>query len=166
MSSSEDIIVTGYAGVTVGAVITGSLQWLVLRRQIAGSGWWVLASIAAAAVVGVVAFGVGAVHPPAGWVAGVGLFGTVVGVLQWLVLRQLRARAGWWVFASTAGWLAGGPGVGFVTWLVDGPLGSFLAWPTLGIVYGVVTGAALVWLWRQGPPGYDQHRGPQLSQEL
>ena len=55
----------------------------------------VLASLGAAAAVGVVVFGVGAVDADAGWVVGTGIFGTVAGVLQWLVRKgQVHGRAG------------------------------------------------------------------------
>lgn len=50
-----------------------------------------------------------------GWAFGVALgvevaIGAVVGVLQWLVLRPLIRRDGWWIPASAAGW-AGGAGL-------------------------------------------------------
>jgi hypothetical protein len=140
----RDIVVAGYVGVAVGGIVAGVLQWLVLRRRVARAGGWVLASIVASAVVGVVVFGVGVVNADVGWIGGAGLFGTAVGVLQWLILRQQVARAGWWVLASTVGWVAGGPA------------GAFLGWPALGVVYGAITGIALVWLLRQRPPGSDQ----------
>ncbi len=144
VGSSGDIIVAGYVGVAVGGIVAGELQWLVLRRQVAGAGWWVLASTVAAAVVGVVVFGVGVVSADVGWVGGAGLFGTVVGVLQWLVLRRQVARAGWWVLASTVGWVVGGP------------VGGFVGWAALGAVYGAITGSVLVWLLRQRLPDSDQ----------
>ena len=33
--------------------------------------------------------------------------GLVIGVLQWVVLRQRVPQAGWWVLASAAGWAWG-----------------------------------------------------------
>ena len=107
---------------------------------------WVLASLGAAAVVGVVVFGVGAVNTDVGWVAGTGLFGTVAGVLQWAVLRRQVPRAGWWVLASTVGWVVGMPA------------GEMLGWNGLGAAYGIITGTVLVLLLRQRPPGADQHQ--------
>ena len=109
MGSPGDIIVNGYMGLAAGGILAGVLQWLVLRRRVARTGWWVLSVIAAVAAVGVLVFGVGLVNVDVGWVLGVGLFGTVAGVLQWLVLRRHVARAGWWVLASTVGWIVGGP---------------------------------------------------------
>jgi hypothetical protein len=84
-------------------------------------------------------FGVGMVNADVGWIGGVSLFGTVVGVLQWLVLRRQVARAGWWVLASTVGWVVGMP------------LGDSVGGPALGAAYGAITGTALVLLLRQAP---------------
>ena len=84
--------------------------------------------------------GVGVVSVDVGWVGGVSIFGTVVGVLQWLVLRRQVPRAGWWVLASTVGWVVGLP------------LGDINGPPGLGAVYGAFTGTALVWLLRQPVP--------------
>ena len=150
IGSSRDIIVAGYVGVAVGGIMVGVLQWLVLRRQIASAGWWVLASIVAVAAVGVVVFVVGVVDTDVGWVLGAGLTGTVLGLLQWLVLRRQVARAGWWVLAGT------------VAWIVGGPVGGFVGWAALGAVYGVITATMLLWLLRQRPPGSDHLRGPEL----
>lgn len=133
-------IVAGYSGVVTGAALVGVLQWLVVRRYVTRGFRWVLASFGAVAVVGVAIFGVGVIDPDRGWIAGVILFGTTVGVLQWAVLRQQLPRAGWWVLASTAGWVAGMP------------LGDSGGPPGLGAAYGATTATALVWLLRQRKP--------------
>ena len=163
---SRGIIVTGYMGVAAGVTVAGALQWLVLRRQVARAGWWVVTGIMSGAVVGVLAVGLGwgvsvvgrlvggaawganwgpdwSADPggDVGWVAGVAAGGTVLGVLQWLVLRRQVARAGWWVLASTVGWVVGG--------LVSGITDAAVGWAVLGAVYGAITGAVLVWLLRQ-----------------
>ena len=70
-------------------------------------------------------------------------------MLQWLVLRRQMPRAGWWVLASTVGWVVGMP------------LGDINGPPGLGAAYGVITGTTLVWLLRQRPPGSDQHQRPR-----
>ena len=146
LQSIPAVILAGYLGVAVGGTLIGVLQWLVLRRHVTGAGRWVLASLGATAVVGVVVFGVGVVNVEAGWFGGVSVFGTVVGVLQWVVLRRQIPRAGWWVLASTAGWVVGMP------------LGDIVGPPGLGAAYGAMTGTVLVWLLRQGPRGGDQQQ--------
>ncbi|MCP3962659.1 MAG: VanZ family protein [bacterium] len=105
LQSIPTVISGGYLGVAVGGVLIGVLQWLVLRRHVTRAGRWVFASLGAAAVVGAVVFGVGVVDAEAGWIGGVSVFGTVVGVLQWLVLRrQIPGRAGGCWPARWAGW--------------------------------------------------------------
>jgi hypothetical protein len=137
LKSLPTVILGGYLGVAVGGILVGVLQWLVLRRFIARAGRWVLTSLGAAAVVGVVIFGVGLLNEEVGWLVGVGVFGTVVGVLQWAVLRREVPWAGWWIVVSTVGWVVGLP------------LGDTLGPPGLGGAYGVLTATTLVWLLRE-----------------
>ncbi len=132
--STPSIIMAGYLGVAVGGILTAALQWVVLRGQVRRAARWIAASVVAAAAVGVVVFAVGAVDADVGWVLGAGSFGTFVGVLQWLMLRRQFTGAGWWILASTAGWV------------VALPVGGFFGWAALGTVYGVVTGSHLLWL--------------------
>ena len=116
LSPFRDLILTGYLAIAVSLVLTGVLQWLLLRSQMHEAGWWALASITAVAVIGVVAFGVGMINRDAGWVLGVVVGWMMLGVLQCHVLRQEVAGAGWWIVATMLGLLLAGPGVGFVTW--------------------------------------------------
>ena len=111
-----------------------------------------LASVGAAAVVGVVVFAVGVVDADAGWVVGTGIFGTVAGLLQWRVLKGQVPRAGWWVLASTVGWVVGIP------------MGEELGRNGLGAGYGLITGTVLVWLLRQKSHGADLEGGVRLVQ--
>ena len=78
----------------------------------------------------------------------------VAGFLQWLVLRQRLARAGWWIAASTVGWAIGPVIVlfGGVVGELDAALIVLLVavlWGIGGLVGGAITGAVLVWLLRQ-----------------
>ena len=146
MQSSPAVVWAGYLGVAWGAILVGGLEWLVLRRHVARAIRWVLACFGAVAVVGVVVFGVGAFDADAGWVVGTGIFGTVAGVFQWLVLKGQVPRAGWWVLASTVGWVVGIP------------VGEELGWNGLGAGYGLITGMVLVLLLRQKSRGADHSR--------
>lgn len=129
-------------GAVLGASI-GMLQWVVLRRQISGAGWWVLATAVGMgvgfALIRAVTLQTSAVlggGPLYGLVNG-GLVGTLVGAMQWLVVRSQISRAGWWVLASALG-----AGVGLALDRVAGQ-----------IVGMAVTGTALVWLLRRLAPG-------------
>ena len=153
-SSGMMVVVYVSAGGTAAAV----LQWLALRRHVAGAGWWVVTGIAgsmtAAALGLAVGVGAGVVTgvaegAKAGIDAGVDaagvstaiLFGAAVGGAQWLVLRRHVAGPGWWVLACGVGWVASG----FAAGVTDTAAG----WAVLGAVYGAITGCVLVWLLRR-----------------
>ena len=172
---SRDIAIVGYgAGAAGGGIAAGLLQWLVLRRQIARASRWVLASTVAGAVIGVVGVALGATLGfSTRWVGGgpettgetssgewalfvlLGLYGTVLGVLQWLVLRRQVARAGWWVLASTVGWPVsigvGAIGLQAVVAVTHVKLPAVAA-ALLPAMYGAITGRVLVWLLRERLP--------------
>jgi hypothetical protein len=139
------------SGAVFGALL-GVVQWLVLRRRVSRSGWWVLASTVGGAVGGAMALVMDEAQIFA-IVLAVG--GASVGIAQWLVLRRQVAQAGWWVLSGTVvGGIVGGA--------VDLVLGGTRGWdlfvvimllPVGGIValagYGAITGGVLVWLLRQ-----------------
>ncbi len=144
LQSSPPVLWAGYLGIAWGALLVGALQWLLLRRYLTQPSHWLLASAGAAAVTGIVVFGSGAINSvslDAAWIAGTGLFGSAAGVLQWLVIKRQVPRAGWWVLASTVGWIVGIPA------------GEELGWNGLGAVHGLITGSVMVWLLRQTHPG-------------
>lgn len=139
LSFLPSIDVPRYESVAAGGVLVGVFQWLILRRYIRGSAWWVLAGLGAAAAGAIVVFGVGRFDSNLGWGVGAGLYGTLAGVMQWLVLRRKVSQAGWWVLACTVGWV------------VAFPLGD-LGGPPGWAAYGAITGTVLVWLLRQRIP--------------
>jgi len=153
LSPSRDLIVIGYLAVSASLILAGVLQLLMLRGLIPDAGWWLPVSVASVAIVGVLAFGLGLINRDVGWVLGVAVGWIVLGVLQWLVLREQVAGAGWWVLANTLGLIVAVPVVGLVTLAsgapVDGAIGGLLRWLAFGAAYGVVTGTALVWLVRE-----------------
>lgn len=110
-----------------------------------------------------------------GWVAGLALLadvviamGAVMGVMQWIVLRSLVRRAGWWILATAVGWAVGhvvvsivppveavvvqgavlGAVIGTMQWFVLRRWVYRAAWwivmSTLGWAVGPVLGASLV----------------------
>lgn len=150
-------------GLVFGAAV-GIPQWLVLRRKVSKSGWWVLASTAGGAVGYTVAYAMVLeldltmnANAPVGIVLLAGV-GASLGIAQWLFLRRQVARAGLWVLASTvvpaviyfiffmmiravdnvlpgSEYVAGGPVFGGVVGAVFG--------------YGAITGGVMIWLLRQ-----------------
>ena len=143
------VIILGLAG--------GFMQWLVLRRRISGTGWWVPASTLGFPVALVMADGaMRLVGIPSPILLGV-LFGILSGILPWLVLRRQVARAGWWVPAHLLGSLVGGA-MGIVAFHVMALIGFYqFPWAAAGAMFGAglsaITGITLVWLLRQPVPG-------------
>lgn len=152
-SPSGDLIVTGYLALTGSLVLAGVLQSLVLRRLIADPVRWASASVVAVAAVGVLVFGLGLINRDVGWVLGVAGGWLLLGSLQWLVLREQVAGAGWWVAVNVLGLIVAGPVVGFATWAtgmpVDGLLGGAVRWLAFGAAYGAVTASAIAWFLRE-----------------
>ncbi len=151
-----DLIFTALFG-----AVGGFMQWLVLRRQITGAGWWVLAStlgfaiapLAAIAGVMVMSQVMSLDGNPltAPILLGV-IFGVLSAIMPWLVLRRQLARAGWWVPAHLLGSLVGG-GLGIVAFHAMSLIGFYqFAWAAAGAMFGAglgaVTGITLVWLLR------------------
>jgi hypothetical protein len=140
-------------GLVIGAGI-GIAQWLVLRRQAGGAGWWILASI--------VGFGIGKVlgDPVAanlggfvGSALGGATIGLAAGALLWIALLRLGADPGMWLVASTVGW-----GVG---WLLIGSIdesngapgpSAYLVGAAGAAIAGVITGVSMVRLLRTRAP--------------
>jgi hypothetical protein len=156
------IIENGFMSISFGGILTGVLQWLVLRRRTVQAGWWVPASIAGAIVFGAVVFGGLAVDTggtwitDVTWIVGAGLFAPVAALLQWrLVLRRhLAGGPGWWMLANLVGFFGGGFGSWPVSALFglngkEGGLDAVAVWTVFGAVCGALTGAALVGLSRR-----------------
>ena len=77
--------VAGVAAAILFGVAVGAWQWLLLRRQVARSGWWMPASAVGWVVAGLTA---GITHGIAGWAVLGAVYGAITGcVLLWL-LRQ------------------------------------------------------------------------------
>lgn len=138
-------------------LVIGVAQWLVLRRYLPGAGWWILASafgwflgslvlMTTVEIINPIADFLESVIRLGIWGSAVTmiLYGTVLGAVQWLVLRRHTQRAGWWVLASVIGGAVGGA-VGAACSEI--PFGS--AALTYGVAWagsGAVTGMVLVWL--------------------
>ena len=127
----------GILGGIAGGALAGLCQWLLLRRWVSLVDGWIELTVAGW-VIGwpLTLWGLGFPErllstwpssPAAGpveqdaphlmlsmaaWIAA----GVVVGLGQWLRLRQKVKQAGWWVLATAIGWvIAAGAGVGVMT---------------------------------------------------
>ena len=174
-----------FAGLAVGWALVGTAQWIVLRKRVCRSGWWVLASavggLLSAAVGGLVGVSVG---PLVGLIVGMAASWAVVGTAQWMVLRERVHGSGWWVLVTAVGGAVGGLVGGSVGVLVsvlvgmvglavsdDVPnvLGAVAVTVLLGscagvlAVGGAITGFALIMLLRHPIP---KVRDPQQEESV
>lgn len=141
-------------GETLWGLLLGISQWLVLRWWLERAGWWVLASAGGwllAVSVGVALQNLLGENV-GGLIYTLGL-GLVPGVLQWLLLRQQMARAGWWVLANTVlvfGTILAGVGVSSGVGLKEGGLGfGIVSGIVSGVVFAITSGFVLIWLLRR-----------------
>jgi hypothetical protein len=138
------------AGAIAGAVI-GIAQWLVLRQFLSSGVFWILASgIGLAAGLGLGLAVLGARTDTVTLLLRAALTGAVIGLLQWLLLRQEFAMAGWWILAMTIFWVLG--------WAITRAVGVDLSkgWAVFGIsgaiVFAALSGILVVWLIRHPVP--------------
>lgn len=141
---------------TVLGLAGGFTQWLVLRRRIAGTGWWMPANALGFPIALVIAVNTGTSLPgdsiAAPILIGV-VFGLLSGIMPWLILRRQLARAGWWIPAHMLGSLVGGA-MGIVAFHALSLIGLYqFDWAAAGALFGAglgaITGVTLNWLVRQ-----------------
>jgi hypothetical protein len=154
------------AALAVWAAGIGIMQALLLRRQLVGAHWWPFATIGGWAIAGALS---GAL-PIGGAVTGRGLdigplgfivvavltvlaIGLLSGLFQWLILRQQADRAVLWVWTTAGGVALGmllaaallvGP-ASAVGWLRPEDFPSATSWGLAGAVVGVIYGAVSGW---------------------
>ncbi len=121
----------------------GLAQWVILRKQIEHSAWWILASgVGWAAGRGLVAV----IIPSQSSILISAILGAALGLAQWLVLRHSVIQSWWWIIVSALGWIVG--------------LTGFLGATLIGSVVGAVTGLALEPLLRYSSSPPDAEMSP------
>jgi hypothetical protein len=141
----------------LGGLLVGLSQWLVLRGFLTRSSDWILAGGAGWAAA--YAIGLFVVQNLTGsFLIGLVaylLFGVIVGLLQWPVLRREIPNIWAWISANVLGWTLGF----FVSQIVVGQLFgpdsynqalvTAISSGVSGFIAGALTGLALVWIVRQ-----------------
>lgn len=104
---TEDYLMM-YVFIPIVSLVTGALQYGLLRRFLPRLGWWVPATVAGWLL------GVLLISLPSwlGWMDSppnnldliLLTMGFAIGLTQWLVLRRRLSRAGWWIIANILGW--------------------------------------------------------------
>ncbi|MBE9126249.1 hypothetical protein IQ257_06345 [Coleofasciculus sp. LEGE 07092] len=145
----------------IGGSLIGLAQLLVLRQHISRAGWWVLVSLLSWGLIGF--SGLGAL----GWFAPRTLYlfprvlygvldgakiGFLLGVGQWIVLRQQVSSAWLWILASplcwsialALGWTIGGALRLFTHLFLSEVVGLAVTWLAVGVLTGI-TLMGLLW---------------------
>jgi len=148
--SSPDVvrIVFPMVDSLIAASAVGTAQWLVLRHYIPKAGLWIIATVIGTAG-SVIVFGMGGPGFIVQVVILIPLGRTVIGLAQWLVLRNYLRQAGWWIPAAVVGFI---PRQIYLFLLDSGILRGSVGYSWLGlgtdIILGAITGAVLVRLLR------------------
>jgi hypothetical protein len=137
-------------GAATGAVV-GLAQWLVLRRRLPLSPWWIAATAGGMSVGLALAVGALGIDTAGPALLGRGLItGATIGLAQYLVLRGLSDRAPAWAAVVALGWALG--------WAVTRAAGidlspNFTVFGATGAwAFQLLTGLALAWIMRATRP--------------
>jgi len=140
-------------------LVTGFLQYLLLRRHLQRIGWWIAATTlgwSLGLIGGRVLYRTlyGTLDVGAIWFETLvtALAGGAMGLAQWLVLRQRVRHAAWWILANVLSW-------GIVGWGTS-TLSNQMVIPAMGIVLapGIATSIALLLLLDRLPQREDNGR--------
>jgi hypothetical protein len=138
--------------------LIGLSQWAVLRNYLVESHDWILAggtSWAVGYAIGLFLINILS-STPLGGLLGFALFGAIIALVQWPILRREIPHISSWIVANVLGWMAGfyfsqlALNLVFNTETAINPVvsTSFVSVVT-GLVAGAITGLALVWIVRQ-----------------
>lgn len=145
---TEDYLLM-YTFVPVVSVLTGILQFGLLRRYLPRMGWWVLATTGGwlLGLLLILIPGWLNLWPPEAFDIDLAfiVLGLSIGMGQWLLLRRRLPQAGWWIGANLVGWVL----LGQIT--TGNSLGQF-GLLGLGFLPACSTGVMLALLINQAQP--------------
>jgi hypothetical protein len=142
----------GWFMVPILAAVMGTLQWLVLRRRLPGSGWWILGTAAGALLALGFADGVYfglQQHSPQPWIwksqpgllVTYAIIGLSLGLAQVPFLWRRSHGIASWLLANLIGWLVLGL-------IVGASLDRTSDLVALGAIPAAFSGLGLIWLTR------------------
>ncbi len=110
---TEDFLMSYVLFPTLG-LLTGFLQYLLLRRYLPRMGGWIAATAGGWLLPFAVIAPLGVLLPSfdVNVILAAALYGGSIGLIQWLVLRRRVRRAGWWILANVLGWEMAGLATG------------------------------------------------------
>ncbi len=138
LPAETGLLVSAAFLLVVGAVLGGA-QWWVLRQQVPQANRWIIFTalgFAGGAFFDLVFAGLG------------------IGLVQWLLLRNVLNKTAWWTVINAVAWPIGSM-VGSLLGAAAGQLTNSIAvavvviWGSSGAIIGAITGAVLLWLLRE-----------------
>jgi len=140
-------------------LLTGLLQYGLLRRYLPRMGYWIPATLLGWSLGLLLSFGLlwarvtlrTAEALNESWVMNVSfiLLGLSIGLAQWLLLRRRLPRTGWWIVVNVGVW-------SLIALITGETLGLFSIM-AMSLLPGCVTAVALAMLMNQTPPLEPQH---------
>jgi len=102
---TQDYLST-YVNVPIVSLLTGGVQYGLLRQYLPRMGWWVLATTGGWFLGFLLIFGWINLGTNESWNVNMALImlGLSIGMGQWLLLRRRLPRAGLWIGANVVGW--------------------------------------------------------------
>jgi hypothetical protein len=143
---------SGVFGLTVSAA-----QWILLRRYIPKTIWWMVtgtAGRATGALIGSIFVWILVIPlnlQDVTWSPLIFLIirGTVLGAFQWAFLKQFRTQTGWWVLGNGIGWMLG-PMI--ATFSLASTINDFVIQIIVVVLAGIITGTQMFWILHQPVP--------------
>jgi len=150
---SPDPWMSVFRGAVIGLGM-GSAQWFMLRRFFPRSAWWVVATMAGWAFAAVFNSVVTAgliflfnINDQAVLTITDGIVsGFVMGISQWVYLRNHRTRAGWWIGGTVLSFMLGSLVVLLLISVLNNNLVTFLL---VDLLIGVITAMFIFWILEQ-----------------
>jgi hypothetical protein len=152
--------------------LVGLLQWLALKRYLTHSADWILHGGAGWSLGYALGLLILQVLRESPWGAPLGyiIFGAIIAVIQWPVLRREIRNAIPWVLTNVGAWALGSYlGQVVLSLAVSGEtasqaLSTLIISGITGLVAGALTGLALVWTVRKPDLGFDPESTVDRSQ--
>jgi hypothetical protein len=162
-------------GMAIGAGV-GYFQWLLLRRYVPRSSFWIVDCVAgmtvALALYSVVStvwgypFDLGVPHGVVGWGVAFLVAGGFAGVFQYRILRRTIPRSLAWVPASAVAWGLSVAGLAIPpemdqpmpVWMLF-PRNLFLPPAAAGLILGIITGFVIIAVLKSAAPARVDEQG-------
>ncbi len=137
--ASQGILYLSIAGIFIGFA-----QWLVVRKRVSQSGWWILATFSGWALFDILGW---IMPPPMPGPIFLALGGLTIGFSQWVLLRRHYSRAYLWIIVSAFAWILGmimafcGMVVGLTLGEISGGSLQGISSITMASLFGIPFGA-------------------------